>query len=118
MARSTKNARNITVAETKYHWRATGDDGYISVTIWPQRGEGPTISCNLSYKETWTPFGDGCRSSNGDQIVVTNRLIRRIVLFAIESHAYDPTEKGGHLKLRCVDSDIDLSDAVRAERQR
>lgn len=117
MARSTQSTRNITVAGTQYHWRASGNDGYISITIWPKGSNGPPISCNLSYHESWKPVRSDVLTSNGDQIVVTNRLIQRILTFAIESHGYDPCKTSGSLDLRCVDSDIDLTDAIRAERK-
>ncbi len=117
MARNTKHARNITVANTEYHWRASGNDGYISITIWPKHSAGSVISCSLSYQESWKPIGAHCLLSNGDQIVVTNRLIQRILLLAIRSHNYDPTEQGGHFNLRCIDSEIDTCDAVRAKRK-
>ena len=118
MAHSKKYARNITVAGTQYHWRASGNDGYISITIWPKVRNGPSISCNLSYHESWKQVGSNCLTSNGDQIVVTNRLIARILTFAIASHGYDPCKTPVALNLRCVDSDIDLTDAIRAERKR
>lgn len=114
MARSSKNARHITVDDTDYRWRASGDNGYASITIWPADTIGPPISCTIPYDETWIPRGDGSFSSAGDQIVVTNRLIRRVVEFAVAKHGYDPTIKSRELNLHCVDSDIDLTDAIRA----
>lgn len=115
MPRSTKKARHITVGETSYLWRAKGDD-YLSVniTIWPADGGGPCITCSLPYGGTWIANGDGSRTYAGDQIVVTNRLIRRILEFVVAEHSYDPNGNGGVLGLGRLESEIDVSDAVRA----
>ena len=82
--------------------------------IWLTNGTGPTIRGNFQYHETWLPRGEGHRSSAGDQIVITNRIVRRVMEFAVSRHGYDPLEKGRALNLRRLDHDVDISDAVRA----
>ena len=118
MARSTKNARHIKVGDVEYRWRATGDSGFISITIWPDSDIGPDLRCNVGYYETWQPcVEDGRITSHrslGDQIVITNRIVRRVIDYAISEHGYDPLIRGHQLNLQCVDDKIDLSDAVRA----
>jgi hypothetical protein len=71
----------------------------------------------IGYHETWMDNADGGRSSNGDQIVVTNRLIRRIIDHAIIDRQYKSDEKGKELHLRLTDEIINASDAVRAYRR-
>ncbi len=118
MARSTKNAQHIVVDEVAYHWRATGNDGYITVTIWPANNIGPAILGNIEYHETW--IADTERqsySSAGDQIVITNRIILRIINVALSDHGYDPQTRGKELNLRAMDHLIDWKDAIRATRK-
>jgi hypothetical protein len=112
--RSSKGSRHITVGHVEYRWRATGDDGYISIGIWPIKNGGAFIHGNLRYHETWIDNGDGSFSSAGDQIVVTNRLIRRIIEHAIIVHQYDPNVKGKELNLQVLDEVIEWHGAVRA----
>jgi hypothetical protein len=111
--RSQKGRRKIVVAAVGYRWRATGDDGYISIGIWPANNTGPYIRGNLRYHETWIDNGDGSWSSAGNQIVITNRIIRRIIEHAIAVHGYDPQVRGKELNLRVLDDVVKWDDAVR-----
>jgi len=119
--KSKANSRNIVVNTVHYRWRATGNDGYISFTIWPDSDSGPTITGNLSYGETVGPpqeNGNGLiYHSLGNQIVITNRIIRKIILVCISKHSYNPSAKGKELTLRKADALIDMSDAIRAVRR-
>jgi hypothetical protein len=112
--RSAKGTRRIVVNNVEYRWRATGDDFYIQIGIWPSNNIGPYISGNLGYHESWIEFGDGSRRSVGDQIVVTNRIIQRIIEQAITQHGYDPNAKGTELNLGALNGVIRWDDAVRA----
>jgi hypothetical protein len=115
--RSSKGSHRIIVQEVEYRWRAKGQDGYISLGIWPTNNVGPFMCGSICYYETWVDNVDGSWSSNGDQIVVTNRLIRRIIKHAIIDRRYDPNEKGKELHLRLPDEVIKFGDAVRAYRR-
>jgi hypothetical protein len=53
-------------------------------------------------------------SSAGDQIVITNRLVRRIIEYAIANHHYDPQVRGKELNLQVLDDVIKWSDSLRA----
>src|SRR6266436_2963676 len=97
-----------------YRWRVTGNDGYISVSIWPINKIGPSIHGNFDYHQTWLAKGDGSFRSAKDQIVVTSRLIRRVIEHAIDQHDYKPEVKGKQLHLRVLDDLIKWEDAVRA----
>lgn len=111
--RSQKGSRTIVVETVKCRWRATGNDGYISIGIWPGNNIGPYILGNLRYHETWLDNGDGSWSSAGNQIVITNRIIRRIVEHAIAVHGYDPQVRGKELNLKVLDDVVKWDDAVR-----
>jgi len=112
MARSSKNSRNITVDDVHYRWRATGNDGWISVAIWPTELPHPGIYGMLSYDETKTPEGDGVIRHSA-QLVVTNRIVRRIIDHAVSECGFDPGQKVKQLDLGKLDGRIDLRDAER-----
>jgi len=112
--RNSKGSHLITVRGVEYRWRATGNDGYISVGIWPVSNIGPFISGSFRYHDTVVDNHDGSYSSAGDQIVVTARLARRIIEHAITSHAYDPNKKGKQLNLGALEGVIKWDDAIRA----
>jgi hypothetical protein len=110
--RSTKGTRFISVSGTRYRWRALGGDECISVGIWPENGVGAYIGGNLGYHNTWLPQDD-MLVSPGDQVIVTNRLVRRIIEHAIFKHGYDPNVKAKQLHLKALDDTIRWDDAVR-----
>src|SRR5262245_40813081 len=85
-----------------YRWRATGDDGYISIGNWPANNTGPYIQGNLRVHETWIDNDDGSWSSAGNQIVITNRIIPRIIEHAIAVHGNDLQVQGKELNLRAL----------------
>lgn len=113
MAKSKKEARNIVVQDVKYRWRATGNDGWISLVVWPDDLPGPTIACSLDYHHTSTPMGNGVTALT-QQIVVTNRIVRQVIEYAVREFDYDPHTKGKQVNHRHVDKAIDLSNAVRS----
>ena len=109
-----KGSRRIVVNNVEYRWRATGDDGFISIGIWPSNNIGAYIHGNLRYYETWIDEGNGIRRSAGNQIVITSRIIRRVIEHAIAEYGYDPNVKSAELKLGRLDSEIQWEDAERA----
>lgn len=111
--RSQKGSRRIVVGAVEYRWRATGNDGYIAIGIWPTNNIGPYLQGNLRYHETWLDNGDGSRSSAGNQIVITNRIIRRIIEYAITVHGYDSQVPGKELNLRGLEDVVKWDDAIR-----
>ena len=111
MAVSSRTARNIVVNGTHYRWRAAGYDGGIGLTVWPHELPGPKIVCTFDYDQTKVPCGDGSYSLT-KQLVITNRLVRRILLRAIRT-GYDPRVKGRQLNVGRADKLIDITDAVR-----
>ena len=118
MAVSKKKSHRIEVDGVEYRWRATGNDGWISLTVWPDGRDGPPITGNFKYHETWVENGrtdhGPCYSSLGDQIVITNRLVRRVIELATRDYSYDPDTNGKQLNLRNLDEKVRIDDAVRA----
>ncbi|MGC8643758.1 MAG: hypothetical protein ACP5XB_28190 [Isosphaeraceae bacterium] len=113
--RSQKGSRRIVVRDVEYRWRATGNDGYISIGTWPSSNVGPYIHGNLGYHEIWIDQGDGCRSSAGNQIVITNLIIHRIIEHAIAAYGYDPQVQGKDLNLMTLDDVVEWRDAIRSQ---
>ncbi len=112
--RSVKGSRRIVVEGVSYRWRATGNDGHIVVSIWPTNNTGPSIHGHFAYHETMIDKKDGGFSSAGDQIVVTSRLIRRVIDHAIRAHRFNPLMPGKPLEFQYLENRIEWSDAVRA----
>jgi hypothetical protein len=113
VAKSKKGARHIVVGDVKYRWRANGNDGYIVLVIWPDDLPGPAIACSLDYPQIFVPLGEG-RYAVTPPMVITNRIVRRVIEYAVRDRAYDPRNKGKQLDLGIADALIDLSDAIRA----
>jgi hypothetical protein len=112
--RRSKGSQRIKVQAEEYRWRATGNDGYISIGIWPVSNIGPFICGFFQYHDTSVKNHDDGYTSARDQIVITPRLIRRIIEHAITAHAYDPNKKGKELSLGAVEELIKWDDAIRA----
>ncbi|NNJ26847.1 hypothetical protein [Alienimonas chondri] len=120
MAERFKGSRRIVVDEVEYRWRANGNDGFISLAIWPASDVGPTIGVGFGYHETidWATDAHGMSRgiSRGDQLVVTNRLVRRVIELAVSDYGYSASEAGPQLQIRYIEAQVDWSDAVRASR--
>ena len=112
--RNTKCTHLISVQGIQYRWRAQGGDESISVGIWPANGIGARIGGSFRYHNTWIDIGGGISTSAGDQIIVTSRLIRRIVEHAIATHNYDPKVKAKQIDLGPLEGVIPWDDAIRA----
>jgi hypothetical protein len=116
--RNTKGSHLITVAGTEYRWRAKGNDECISIGIWPANDVGPYIGGRLGYHNTWIDNGDGPSTSAGDQLVVTSKLVKRIIEHALSERGYHPRVKGKQLDLGALDDIIKWNDGVRASKPR
>ena len=114
--RSSKNTRRIEVDEIVYRWRATGQDGLIAVNIWPENGMGALISGSIAYHQEVTVNFSGGHSLS-DQLVVTNRLVKRMIEYAIDELKYNPTIKAKDCNLMRIEEKIEWQDAERANDQ-
>ena len=114
--RSSKNTRRIEVDETVYRWRATGQDGLIAVNIWPENGVGALISGSIAYHQEVTVSFSGGHSLS-DQLVVTNRLVKRMIEYAIDELNYNPTIKAKDCNLMRIEEKVEWQDAERANDQ-
>lgn len=110
--RSTKGTRRIVVGGVAYRWRARGEDTFISLSIWPANNIGPYVTSSIGYHTSPASIRAGVWTSG--QIVVTNRLVRRVVEHAIAAHHYNPMAPGEDLHLPDLEAVIPWDDAVRA----
>jgi hypothetical protein len=83
----------------------------------PTNNVGPFITGTYRYNETWIDNGDGSLFSVGNQIVITNRIIRRIIEHATTAYGYDPQQRGNELNLKGLDDVVKWDDAVRSEKR-
>ena len=114
MAHSTKGTHRIDVRETVYRWRAIGADYSITLVIWPSHNDTHEIRCGFGYHESHTD-ADGVAKSV-PQLIVTNRLVRRVLEYTLDNLEYDPNTAAEDLLIKDVETLIDWSDAVRATR--
>jgi|GEM_PF-4280996 len=111
MAISKKGSRKIVVDEHEFRWKTTGKKESISVIIWPVDNDRCRIVGNIGYHNQPTASsvtGESPRT----QIVVTNRIIREIILH------YDVAEllqHSGQINLKAIEDIYDVSQAVRSE---
>ena len=79
MGVSKKGCRNISVEGHDFRWRATGNDGWISIVVWPVSNDDSRAVASIEYHHDMKKVGEGHYSSQS-QLVVTNRVIREVVL--------------------------------------
>ncbi len=110
MAVSKKGSRKIVVDDTEFRWRATGNDDWISVVIWPVENDDSRIVASIGYHHDMVKIGDGHWASEG-QIVVTNRIIREVVL-----HVGIQKLLGGHsqINIGAIEDIFDVKNGVRS----
>ncbi len=101
--RSSKNTRRIEVDEIVYRWKLTNQKDRFCLSVWPENGVGAPIRGILGHN----------RQSNylGDRIVITNRIIKRIVEYAITELKYNPMIKAKEYDLNQLDEKIKWQDA-------
>lgn len=110
MAISSKGSRKIVVDGTEFRWRAAGTDYGIAVYVWPKANEQSLVHGYFDYQQERLLTADG-RYRLRKQLVVTNRLIRRII------HHYGVAallRRDSRIQAGPFDSFIDTEDSVRA----
>lgn len=79
MAVNTKGSRRIEIDGTEFRWRATGNDDWISVVVWPAANDRTRVVGNIGYHQEAREVAEGHYTLH-NQVVVTNRIIRRLIL--------------------------------------
>ena len=114
MAISKKGSRKIVVNDHEFRWRATGNDGWISVVIWPLENDNSRLVGEIGYHSNFIKITDNLSSAT-DQIVVTNRIIREILLhFGVETIINNK----GQINIGRIEEICDINCAIRGQYNR
>lgn len=118
-----KKLRHITVGDVRYAWSATGNDGWISLTVCPCEFDGQILCTSFGYQY----FPDSRREERhfqtGEVIctsyplnqhkIITPAVVRQVIKYAIK-HGWQPEDKG-LFKLPTLDGVIELANAPARE---
>ena len=112
MALPKKGLRKITVDNFRYAWSATGNDGWISLSIAPLDNLGQLLTTAFGYHskvvgELRRPTGEHIGYSVKQQLLVTPYIIRQIIQTALKK-GWQPAVKGPPFSLPGVEKIIDL----------
>lgn len=80
MAINKIGSRKIIVDNKEFRWRATGNDGWISITIWPVDTNMKivgTMEYHAKYEKNLDDYKPYTKVQG--QIIITNRVIRKII---------------------------------------
>ena len=109
MAVSKKASRNINVDGHDFKWRATGNDGWISIVLWPVSNENSRVIASVDYHHDMKQVSEGHYTSQS-QLVVTNRVIRELILHIGVERIL---ENNGQLDVGKIEKFYDVSNALR-----
>ena len=109
MAVNKKGSRKIVVDDREFRWRATGNDGGISVIIWPTENDSSRVVGKIDYHNDWRKLNEG-HSSSKSQLIVTNRIIREVIL-KIGSEKI--LNNRGQINIGAIEEIYDIKNAVR-----
>lgn len=114
MAANRKGSRKIIVEGIEFRWSVTGNDECITIVIWADRTDSLKLIGNLGYHNEFkqTSFGESCCQTATSQIIVTNRVIRKIIEYVgIEKIL----NKKGQLDLGHIEDIYDIDNALRMQ---
>ena len=75
-----KGSRNITVENIKFKWKVTGNDGFVTVVIWPVNEKNIKLIGTFAYHDEYEKnFDKDVYIKTRGQIIITNRVIRTII---------------------------------------
>lgn len=82
MAISKKGSRKIIVENAEFRWNATGNDGWITIVICSLDNNSVKLIGTFQYHDEHTNEKDnrGAYLQTKGQIIITNRVIRQIIL--------------------------------------
>lgn len=81
MAVSNTGSRKIVVENTEFRWSITGNDGWITVVIWPVNKDVVKLIGVFDYHQEFSkdPERIGLYNLSKGQIIITTRVIRKII---------------------------------------
>ena len=110
MAVNKKGSRKIVVENHEFRWRATGNDDWISIVVWPNDNENSRVVADARYHHDWKKTAEGHYISNS-QAIITNRIIREVILHVGVRKIVDGT---GQLHLGAIEKFYDFKKAIRS----
>ncbi len=111
MAINKKDSRRIVVNDHEFRWRATGNDGWITVVLWPVENENYRLVGDIDYHSKIIQITEGISTAR-DQIVITNRIIRKVILhFGVDTILNNQ----GQLNIGAIEEIFNVENAVRGK---
>jgi hypothetical protein len=111
MALPKKGLRKITVGNFRYAWSATGNDGWISLSVAPLDNHGQLVTASFDYHSAVTGISespDGSKITHTkQQLILTPHIVRQVIEYALKE-GWHPTKPGLQLNLRNVEDKLDL----------
>jgi hypothetical protein len=107
-----KGSRKIVVDGHIFRWRATGDDGCISLVIWSVENQDSRLIGWMGYHSYMMPIGVGVYQLT-NQIIITNRVVRTVIL---RYGADNLIKNTGRVNIGSIESLFDIQNAIRAKK--
>jgi len=109
MAINKKGSRKIIVDDHEFRWRATGNDNGITLVLWPIENEDSRLIGQIDYHRNTIKTKEGWYSAL-DQVVITNRIVREVILYYGINQIL---ANKGQINIGALESIFDVSKAVR-----
>lgn len=102
MALPKKELRKITVDNTRYAWSATGNDGYINLSVALLNKEGQILSTGFDYHlpviGDYYSFEEPSLIQNEQHFIITPGIVQQVIEYALQK-GWTPHVKGPHFHL-------------------
>lgn len=112
MAVSKKGSKKIIVENTEFRWSVTGNDGWISIVIWPVDKDSVKLVGSFQYHDEYINVPDerGAYLKTKGQIIITNRVIRQIIIQVGLDKIFNSK---GQINLGHLENFYNIKDALR-----
>lgn len=111
MALPKKGLRKIIVDDFRYGWSATGNDGWISLTVAPLDNEGQILTTSFAYHSKVIEKGeteDGVKWQKlKQQLIITPNIVKQVIEYALKN-GWNPIEKAPQFRISHMDDKVDL----------
>lgn len=111
MAVNNKGSRKIVIENIEYRWSVTGNDGFISVTIWNSESNSK-VTGMFDYHTEMQRQENGSYTISKGQIIITNRVIRNIIEHVTPKELL---KINNYIDLGKLEEIYDVNEALRAD---
>lgn len=109
MALPKKGLRKITIYDKVYGWSATGNDGWISLSIALLEGNGQLLTAQFDYHHKEISIhttADGTTITDVQrQLIITPHIVKQVIEYALQQ-GWTPAEKKPQMNLGDMDDKI------------